>query len=183
MSRYQVKFNWKGKIRFGLIDELSKEAKKYAMQGKLLIADAITPERFLVKNDANVVDIEMSMKGTMTPEGYYVGDDEYSKHIHEEMMKAFKLSESLPSGVHVGKMFTIGVADGHAYYVITKVNKSTCKIEWRGYCMDRYTDHHFGWGGSFPLKDVARYIEREEKIHELFNKRKKETSCVSNTGR
>lgn len=34
--------------------------------------------------------------------------------------------------------------------------------------LDRYTDHHFGWGGWFQTKDVGRYVRAYRGIREIF---------------
>ena len=101
----------------------------------------------------------------------FEGGDEYQQYVRAEAKKACALSDSLPPGVQVGKMFSIGVGDGQADYVVTKVMRSNCQVEWRGFSMDRWTDHHFGWGGSFPIKDIARYVGQAEAMAKLFGKK------------
>jgi hypothetical protein len=56
-----------------------------------------------------------------------------------------------------GALFSVGVGDGSADYVVTKVTKTKAHVEWVGICGDDYYDHHFGGGGVFPLADVQRY--------------------------
>ena len=156
--RYQVKFPWEGETRFGIVESHDKELAK---KGEVLVEDAVKPERYAVP-EADLTDIPVSFKK----------GDEYCQYVEAEFEKACKLSEGLPSGVHVGKMFKIPVADGYAWYIVTKVNKSTCKVEWRGFCLDRWTDHHFGYGGMYRTADVARYVEREEAMASIFKKGK-----------
>lgn len=148
MRVYQVKFMWKGEQRYGLVvPDYEDDAKKYAKQGKYIVQDAILPKTYAIPMD-KVTPIEMSFNPL----------DEYQKYVDAESEKAAKISDALPGGIQVGAMFSISVADGGADYVITKVNKKTCQVEWRGFGMDRYTDHHFGWGGKFPIAEVARYV-------------------------
>jgi hypothetical protein len=56
-----------------------------------------------------------------------------------------------------GALFSIGVADGSANYVVTKVTKTKAHVDWVGIGADDYYDHHFGGGGVFPINDVKRY--------------------------
>lgn len=97
--------------------------------------------------------------------------DEYSQHVDAEFKKAQKLSDGLPPGVHKGTLFSIGVADGYAWYVVTKVNKKTCDVEWRGFCPDHYRDHYFGLGRKrVPLKDVEPYVRHKKALRDMFSK-------------
>ena len=146
MERWQVKYQWKGETRYGIVDSLSEDAKEAKVRGNLLIEDAILPLSYEVPNHNNVVDIRDSYP------------NEYDKYVDAEREKAEQASKALPKGVQVGKLFTMPVGDGCAYYVVTKVNRKTCKVEWRGYELDRYRDLFFMWGGSFRLSDVARML-------------------------
>lgn len=80
--------------------------------------------------------------------------DEYYRYIEDELEKAQRLSDSVGPGCAVGKLISVGVADGSAWYVITKVNKTTVKIEWRGFCPDHWYDQVLGGGGSFPKRVI-----------------------------
>ena len=100
------------------------------------------------------------------------GGDEIHVAVREAFKKAQEIDAALPDGVHVGSLFSIGVADGAAWYVVTKVSKKTCEVEWRGFGGgDRYTDHHFRWGGKFPVADVARYVGRTRGLAKMFGTR------------
>lgn len=113
------------------------------------VGDAVIPVVHTIDNNI-LIDIPMLWSPI----------DEYHQYVDEQLEKAQKLSDSLPPGVHVGSLFNIGVADGYAWYVVTKVNKKTCKIEWRCFCPDGYTDHHFRGGGKFPIEEIERYVSR-----------------------
>lgn len=170
-EHYQVKFVQNGKTIYGLVYDNGKgqfadpEAKKWAAKGKLIVADAILPKSHVV-DEKDLIDIELSSdynqeKGCM--------NDEYGNHVADEYDKAKKLSDSI-KGFGVGKMFYLGVADGTAHYVVTKVFKATCEVEWRGFCPDRYSDQILGWGGRFPTSRIRPLIEREEGIRSIFSK-------------
>jgi len=177
--RYQVKFTVQGKTHFGVIDHYSDKAKQAAKEGCLLVSDAIGPQRYKVKDDADVVDIPYTSEGMgkyNSKTGEFEGGDEFHVAVRDAFKEAEKIDAALPDGgqVHVGSLFSIGVADGQAWYVVTKVNKKTCEVEWRGFGGgDRYTDHHFGWGGKFSLTDVVRYVSRTHQLAKMFGKRRK----------
>lgn len=151
--RYQVKFVRDGVTFYGIADLYHADWKQYAVDGNVLVEEAVTGKKYVVP-DAELVDIEMS--------GFRETGDEYQRHVHTEFQRAHALSEANPADgkVRAGDMFAIGVGDGHAYYVVTKVHRKNCDVEWRGFGGDRYTDHHFGHGGRFPVADVKRYIRK-----------------------
>jgi hypothetical protein len=92
--------------------------------------------------------------------------------MNEEWKKARAISDRC-DGVEVGAMFSIGVADGSAWYVIVKVNPKTVDVEWRGFCPDRWRDHHFGNGGRFDKSDVERYVRADQGLKKLFARKEK----------
>jgi hypothetical protein len=138
---YQVKFSrLPGYVIYGVVDRFSLEArKKYKEQKTLLVSDAILPKRYWI------------LESKVTP----IHDSEYPEHVQAEYLKAHKLSDSV-KGFGIGKLFSIGVADGLAYYVVTKLDseKGLALVEWRGFCLDRYTDHWLGWGEWVPISKV-----------------------------
>ena len=155
--RYQVKFKWNGKTLYGIVETYSDEAKAAAKKGNLIINDAVLPVYYEVKDDKDVVDIDSEYPS------------EVDKYVDNALREAIDLSNSL-EGVKVGKLFSIGVGDGYAWYIITidfsqnwycinKVNRKTCVVEWRGFCADRWHDHHFQGGGTFPISEIERYVK------------------------
>ena len=171
--RYQVKFQRDGKTFFGIARTYSLDKQVIAAKanGETIVEDAVLPVAYRVK-DADLTDVETVFGTYDLMTGDLTGGDEYAQHVDAERKKAVVACEAVTEGVGVGSSFRIGVADGYAHYVVTKVNKKTCKVEWRGFCMDRWTDHHFGWGGTFPLASVARYVESERATKKLFSKKK-----------
>lgn len=149
MDHYQVKFNRGGKLTYGIVNNYGKEAKKLAKKGQLIVADAILPVSYVVK-EADITDIPMST--TFAP-------DEYTQYVDDEYQKSQVLSDSL-KGLAVGKLFAVGVADGSAFYIVTGVGKGpNCKIEWRSFQGDRYHDQVLGLGGSFSKTIIKRFVE------------------------
>lgn len=162
MSRYQVKFKVGDETRYGVCYVHDKEYMKYAKVGKVLIEDAVLPKLWLVP-EKDVIDVPLDLFEAVCACG------EYEKYVEDAAMVAQQVSDALPDGVHAGSLFAIGVADGGAYYVVTKVKGKKCEVEWRGFGGgDRYTDHHFGWGGTFATSDVARYACSKRELDRLF---------------
>ena len=103
--------------------------------------------------------------------------EEFDKRFKEEMAK----SDALPKGLVPGKIFSISVADGYAYYEVVKVNKRTVRIKWRkDLCPDEYCYYGWGAGGSFPISLIEPLVDGEERIAEMFaEQRKQETPNVN----
>lgn len=145
--------------RYGVTNQYGddEEVLKYAKKGCLLVSDAILPDTHVFERK----DL------TEVPLDY---DGEFNKFIEAAYDEASKISDALPDGVHVGALFSIGVADGSASYIVTKVNKKTCDVEWRGFGgPDRYVDHFFGWGREkVNISDVERYVRRSKGLASIF---------------
>lgn len=89
---------------------------------------------------------------------YLMNDaDEYRvrEHVAAELL-SYKLGKV--QKLQKGQMFAVGVADGSAYYVVTKVNPKTCDVEWRGFCPDRWVDQVLGYGCRQPRQQIERLI-------------------------
>jgi hypothetical protein len=151
MDHYQVKFvTPHGEMLYGIASYMDEEDKKAAPPGNLLIEDAIFPQSYWVPEE-RLVDITR---------GY---PNEYDKFVDSEFEKARKVSDKVGDKIAPGNLFGIGVADGTAWYVVTKVSKNgkKCDVEWRGFCGDRWKDHYFGIGRkNVPVKDIAPYVRR-----------------------
>jgi len=144
-SFYQIKFKANGTIpemlnkkgrgttewAYGLIVEHDDDAKKHWKLNKcLVVEDAILPKKYLVNPRLfDIIYIPFA----------YNPYDEYTTFVEEEFEKAQK--RSWASKTLVGKMFSVGVGDGNAYYVVTKATKTKVTIEWRGFCLDRWVDN------------------------------------------
>ena len=160
MNHYRVKFKHSKtkKTIFGIVNN-SQRAKEDAGDGHCMVEDAIIPKRYRVL-ETDITDIPLSVTNLKN-------GDKYDKHIKVAFEKAQATSDALPDeGVHVGNLFSIAVADGYAWYVVYKVNKKTCYIEWRGFCTDRYKDCILGYGGKFPIQHIQRFVESAQ----LFTK-------------
>lgn len=151
MIHYQVKFERNGKTVYGIVREFDTQAEQAKTKGFLLVDDAILPIAYEVK-ESEVVDIK---------------HDEFNNFVDEEFKKAEKISDGryaqitgTPNALElVGALFGIGVADGTAYYVVTRVKGKKCDVEWRGFSPDRYIDHYYGLGRkNIPITDIQRNL-------------------------
>lgn len=163
MNHYQVKFPFNGATHFGIAESYSDDAKAAQAKGEVIVEDAILPKRYRVK-ETDITDIPT---GNYGPDGF---DDEYNRYVQQEYQLAMEHSKGVGKGLKPGKLFSLGVADGNAYYIVTKVNKKTVKVEWRSFQGDRYMDQILGYGGTFPKSQIEHLVIREETLQELFNR-------------
>lgn len=150
--------------RYGVIyppDSEDAECMDLAAKGLIVVLDAILLAKHAFERK-DLTEVPLDFGG------------EFDTWMNAEAEKAEKISDALPDGVHKGALFCIGVADGSACYEVVKVNKTTCDVEWRGYHnQDRYTDHHFGWGGRFSISEVERHVGRRRGLKAIFAKHNK----------
>lgn len=141
------------KWQFGIVDRYSKEAiKLWKKEKALIVEDAILPRDFIIgTSQFEIVDIPLTLRN--------YGEGEYQKFVDAEFKKAIK--EHNASKSWKGKMFSIGVGDGYAYYVITKEGKGKATIEWRGFSADRYHDQVLSGGGSFAINQIKHLIPKK----------------------
>jgi len=157
MQRYQVKWqsHTGGETLYGIYinPEWDKKAYKGLSKGMALVSDAILPTVHCVPEE-DLVDVPISLS---------LYRDEYQKYIDEAFKEAQKVSDKVGGKVAPGALFGIGVADGTAYYVVTRVwdRGRVCDVAWRGYGGgDRYTDHYFRWGRvRVPVSEIKRYVQ------------------------
>lgn len=147
--------------QYGVCNKYSPEAKAhYEQTGKVLIEDAIFP----VARSVAVEDL-ISIPSTF-------GTNEFYDMVEAEMTRVQAMSDALPPGVVKGKLFRVPCGDGYAWYIVTKVNKKTVKIEWRGFSSDRWVDQRFGLGGNVPVEMVEQFIRYEDGTRQLFAKKR-----------
>jgi hypothetical protein len=73
------------------------------------------------------------------------------------------------NGTLLYRYFSTPVADGRAYYQITRVKKSTCVLtRCEGICLDEYADNILGDECEMPLKKVEEFVNRQQAINRLF---------------
>ena len=131
----------------------------YENEQKVIVNDAITPAQHVIPV-GDLVPIAMT----------YSPPDEYTAFVEEQYQIAKGRSDTLPDGLHVGKLFRVPRGDGYAYYVVAKVNKKTVDIEWRGYGLDRWVDDRFGYGGREKRETVEMFVAREDARRRIFQR-------------
>jgi len=168
---YQVKYRRKGsKIwKYGIFDNYSMETEGYWEKGQCVINDAILPTSTLYTYDnLEIEPISYGTPGWDEEKNCSTPGDEYSQYIEDQHEKAKEKSKKA-TGLE-GKLFSVGVADGSAYYVVVRENKKTVRVEWRGFCPDRYTDQILGWECTLDKERIAGMIQAEEGFAKLFAK-------------
>jgi hypothetical protein len=158
--RYQVKWvSADGVQRFGIFREQKRSVA--------IVDDAVLPYCHRVPAAA-LTDVELGIPRFVPGVLGSLPGDEYHEFVDADYKRAVALSDSLGDGLQVGKLFNTSVGDGRAYYVVTKVGAKSVKVEWRGYCPDRYTDAVLGWGGSFPKPAIERLVKMGDGLAKLF---------------
>ena len=75
------------------------------------------------------------------------------------------------AGTLLGRYFSEPVADGNAIYIITKVNKRTCVLEWCEYIGDDWQSRWIGEQGTVPLDIVLESINYRDTWLEMVTKK------------
>lgn len=143
--RYQVK--WKepdGSYNYGIYTPEKGEAP-----GSVIVEDAVLPVAYCISED-RLIDIDC---GGFPNEYDQFVDKKYEEHVLKHN-KAKKL---------VGRLFSLPVADGNSFYVITKENKKTVRVEWRGFSPDRYMDHMIGCAATIPKERIEPLVHGKYK--------------------
>lgn len=145
---------------YGIVREYGDYVEDYAKRGMKIVDCAISSHSFAVPENTPMEEIPFKGFGNFHETGYFWGGSEIDDLIALCQVVADIREEELPDDgkLHVHHQFSIGVADGSANYVVTKVMRKNCVIDWRAWCPDRWTDHHFGYGGQFRIDDIERYI-------------------------
>jgi len=160
----QIKYRQKrskGKWKYGLFDHFGIESAKLWKNGKVIIGNAVLPFSTVYQyEDLEIIDIAyVTPKWNKETNDFTLGD-EFAEYINNEFIKA--RSKSKKAKGLVGKMFSVNVADGYADYIITKENKKTVKVEWRGFSLDRYIDQMIGWEGLMDKDRAIKMVQTEE---------------------
>jgi len=153
------------KWKFGIHEKYHFQAKRdlqmdYWANGEVIISDPITGQTMRVPLD--YCEIKPCKRGDSW-------QTELDLYVEKEYKKAQAKSDKV-QGMAPGKMFRILVADGYAYYVITKVNKKTVQYEWRGFGGDAYFDQTLGGGGTIPKEFIEPHIEWAETTKRIFSR-------------
>lgn len=152
MNPYLVKFDIGDGEQFGVFSKWEG--------ANAIVVDAILPKSYVVPM-SRLSEIEMGdwLRPDFSDEASPTMSDEFHQHVAKEFRKALDLNAKLASErgrdtVAPGRLLTVPVGDGRAWYVVTRVSRKSARIEWRGFAPDRWRDNRFGFGGSFPIEMV-----------------------------
>ena len=155
----QVKWLDGSQVRYGICYGTygSYHSKNMPRPGHVYVGEAISGRMYEIP-EVNLTDIPFDYGKFNHETGEFENCDEYHTHVQNEYKKAAMVSKALGPGLKLGKLFSIGVADGAAWYVVTAITKKSCTIEWRGYDFDRYQDQILRWGGKFPRNCIEPLV-------------------------
>lgn len=88
---------------------------------------------------------------------------EYQNSLMNECERLARKQKSL-----LGRIIKFSMADSFAYYIITKVNKKTVRLEWINYC-DGWMDSRIGEGGLIDIEYVENEVRHQDRLHQLFS--------------
>ena len=173
---YRIKYWPKGHkeiVRFGEVNKYHPQAEEEWEKGNLVVCDALTGKPWLVPvSEMDYEKQDFSWNKTDPETGFCI-DTEFDRYLNDEYKAHSERDKAAGEGLKVHRMFHMGVADGSAHYVITKVNKKTCRIEWRNFGADNYYHDVFHGGGTFPKDIIEDQIRRQDSFKKLFGRGKK----------
>jgi hypothetical protein len=160
LDHYQVKYEHSELgVQYGIANIYGEAFQKYARRGQILVDHAVFPTMAVVP-ESQLTDLETdySSRGKAVV-GFMYGLGEYHDYVTLQHVVHQIRHDQLPSDkVTAGHLFSVGVGDGAAYYCVTRAGKTTCRVEWRGFCLDRWFARPWGFGGKFRTQDVAAMI-------------------------
>jgi hypothetical protein len=69
------------------------------------------------------------------------------------------------------RYFSRPVADGMAWYQVTKATTTTATVQWcDGICLDNYQDGMLGYGGTVPIDMVFNMVSLRIEMDKLFSR-------------
>lgn len=96
-------------------------------------------------------------------------DNSWYEKFEKHFKAAIEKSIALGTDLVVGKIFSIGVADGYAYYEVVRVNKKTVRIKWRkDLCLDEYCYYGWGGGGTFDKELIEHKVVCQDSLAMLI---------------
>jgi hypothetical protein len=132
----------------------SDAATAWRKRGTYIVADLVRPEAVEVAHQ-DMWTIDESIP--VPPGKDIMGGRMFALGIawQQACLEAALREHAALTSLAPGSLFSVGVADGQAWYRVTKVGRTSTRIAWRGYGCDSYTDTVLGWGGSLPTSRAA----------------------------
>ena len=160
-------------LRYGVVNHSSSDEAK---RGNLVISDCEVPTSWIRAADR----VEKVPVGC----GLLPDIDPVDQWLDDKGRAAAQLA--LESPTCVNQLFSLGVADGFAWYIIVEETKHTLTVEWRGYGGgDRYTDAILGWSGTLPRDRLEHFIMDKGELKRFIaeiDRRKKQPARQEATG-
>ena len=88
------------------------------------------------------------------------------------MVECEKLAKE--KGTLLGRIIRFPMADSYAYYIITKVNKKTVKLNWINYC-DGYMNKRIGEEGLIDIQYALDDVRGQDMLSEIFKRKENES--------
>jgi hypothetical protein len=119
-------------------------------------------------------EVEPRMRELLNLNAPFDWDKHSSKEFDVRWKKQRDLMEELEKHAYdaksmTGRLLYFPMADSHAVYLVTKVNKTTCRVQWLD-VGDGWEDARLGESGSLPLSFVHDEICRKDQMRKLFSK-------------
>jgi hypothetical protein len=160
-DHYQVKFPDNNGMFYGVANTSSFETRvqQEAQHGRIVVEHAVFPRSVAVPEEC-LIDIPLDFGVQYDEEtGLHWGGDEYHNYVAlQSLLHEIRHDRLSVDKLCAGHLFHIPVGDGRASYCITSVKRTLCTIEWRGFCLDRWTARPWGWGGEYRRKDVEPLV-------------------------
>lgn len=164
---------------FGIIEEYGDLAEQAKLIDSLCIVHSITGTYEFIKPDM-VEKLKVDFGRDPWVDGWWFSRSNivYAYGTLCHVAATIKSNRQRQDKIMPDHIFSVGVADGSAQYVVTSSARVYCEVEWRCYSNpDRYVDRMFGYGGKFRKKDVDIYRGRAggdiKTLQDTFDKMKK----------
>lgn len=95
---------------------------------------------------------------------------DYERRYRAEKRK----SDNLPKGLYVGKLVKFQVADGYAFYKVTKIGKNICELTWLDLHPDGWKEPTLGSHGILSTERLKEHINFQENLDNAFKSNKSE---------
>lgn len=119
---------------------------EYLAKNQLIVSNVLLPGLHVV----NLSEVE---------EADYRDVDEFMELELAKALNQAKKHSPSDNKLYKGDLIAVGVADGCAWYVVTKVHRKNADIEWRGLSPDRWVDQRYGYGGRFPISQLLPFAK------------------------
>lgn len=94
--------------------------------------------------------------------------DEFQKRMARQNQLIKELEEHAYDARSMeGRVIRFHMADSYALYLVVKVNKTTCRLQWLNWG-DGWMDDRLGKQGSLPINFVHNNICQQDQVKKIF---------------